>query len=284
MTLLAGSLYTVGSPSSAGEYISDNDVVPQPATLAVGDVTVVEGNNGGPTVYATITVTRSGDTSGTSSVNWTTVAGTAIAGSDFIAASGSVTFTAGQTSKTFTVQIVSDKKVEPTETFTVVLSGVTGATIADGTAVVTISDNDGAIFAASAGSSTTAAPLTGTDVAVILPVAVNRWIAAGVSAEIMTGMTILIGDLPGNKLADTLGSVITIDADAAGWGWNVTPGVTDGTQIDLMSVLMHEIGHVLGYEHTAGGLARTRGVDAGVRRPAAPTPPPGRLSRPSRRR
>ena len=67
-------------------------------------------------------------------------------------------------------------------------------------------------------------------------------------------MTILIGDLAGTKLADTLGSTITIDVDAAGWGWNLTPGVTDGTRIDLLSVLLHEIGHVLGYEHTTGGL------------------------------
>ena len=254
MALVAGSLYTVGAPSSAGAYITDNDTVAQPATLAVGDVTVVEGNNGGPTVYATITVTRSGDTSGTSTVNWTTVAGSAAAGSDFIAASGSVTFTAGQTSKTFTVQISSDKKAEPTETFTVVLSGVTGATIADGTGVVTITDNDGAIFAASAGSSTSVAPLTDADVAAVLPVAIRQWIGAGASANVLAGMTILIGDLAGTKLADTLGSTITIDVDAAGWGWNLTPGVTDGTRIDLLSVLLHEIGHVLGYEHTTGGL------------------------------
>ena len=106
---------------------------------------MIEGNNGGPTVYATITVTRTGDASGTSSVNWTTVAGTASAGSDFTSSFGMVTFAAGQTTKTFTVQISSDKRAEPTETFTIVLSNPTGATIADGTGVVTIVDNDGAI-------------------------------------------------------------------------------------------------------------------------------------------
>ena len=117
-----------------------------------------------------------------------------------------------------------------------------------------ITDNDGAIFAASAGSSTSVAPLTDADVAAVLPAAVRQWIGAGASARVLAGMTIVIGDLPGNKLADTLGSTITIDADAAGWGWNLTPGVTDGTRIDLLSVLLHEIGHVLGYEHTTGGL------------------------------
>ena len=254
MTVASGAGYTVGSPSSTTANITDNDVAPVLPTLAVGDVTVVEGNNGGPTVYATITVTRSGDTSGTSSVNWTTVAGTAAAGSDFVSASGVVTFAAGQTSKTFTVQIGSDKKAEPTETFTIVLSGVTGATIADGTGVVTITDNDGAIFAASAGLSTSVAPLTDADVAAVLPAAIRQWIGAGASANVLAGMTILIGDLAGTKLADTLGSTITIDVDAAGWGWNLTPGVTDGTRIDLLSVLLHEIGHVLGYEHTTGGL------------------------------
>ena len=214
-------------------------------------------------MYATITVTRTGDTSGTSSVNWTTVAGTASAGSDFTSSFGVVTFAAGQTSKTFTVQIIGDKKAEPTETFTVVLSGVTGATIADGTGVVTITDNDGAIFAASAGSSTSVAPLTDADVAAVLPTAIRRWIGAGASAEMLAGLTILIGDLPGNKLADTLGSTITIDADAAGWGWSLTPGTTSSTQIDLMSVLMHEIGHVLGYEHTTTGLM-AESIEAGT--------------------
>ncbi len=254
MTLVPGSLYTVGSPSSAGAYITDNDVAPQPATLAVGDATVVEGNNGGPTVFATITVTRTGDTSGTSSVNWTTVAGTAVAGSDYFAASGSVTFTAGQTSRTITVQISSDKKAEPTETFTVVLSGAAGATIADGTGVVTITDNDGAIFAASAGPSSSVTPITDADVAAILPIAIQQWVTAGASADHLARLRFVIGDLPGTKLADTLGSTITIDADAAGWGWNLAPGAPNPDRIDLLSVLLHEVGHVLGYEHTITGL------------------------------
>ena len=255
MTLSAGTGYAVGSPLSSTSSIADNDAAPTLPTLAIGDATVTEGDNGGPTVTVTITVTRSGDTSGTSSVNWTTVAGTALAGSDFTSSFGLVSFAAGQTSKTFTVTIASDNKSEPTETFTVVLSSPTNATIADNTGVVTIIDNDGAIFAASAPvNAAPVAPLNESDARALLAIAILRWIESGASADASIGLSFEIGDLPGTKLADTLGSTIVIDLDAAGWGWSLTPGVVNPGRVDLLSVLLHEIGHVLGHDHTATGI------------------------------
>ncbi len=41
-----------------------------------------------------------------------------------------------------------------------------------------------------------------------------------------------------------------IDQDAAGFGWNVQdPKNGSSTGVDLLSVVMHEMGHVLGYDH-----------------------------------
>jgi glucose/arabinose dehydrogenase len=75
-------------------------------------------------------------------VNYDTAAGSADAG-DFNAASGTITFAPGQTSRTIFIQTVNDAKIELTETFTVVLSNPTGGgVIADGTGVGTIIDDD----------------------------------------------------------------------------------------------------------------------------------------------
>ena len=65
---------------------------------------------------ATITVTRSGNTSGTASVNFATSDGTATQKGDYTQVAGKTHFAAGETSKTFPVLIVDDVFQEATET------------------------------------------------------------------------------------------------------------------------------------------------------------------------
>nr|VFJ95741.1 MAG: Calx-beta domain-containing protein [Candidatus Kentron sp. LFY] len=104
-----------------------------------------EGNNGNTPF--TFTVTRSGNTSGSSSAYWT-VSGhgsNAASGSDFTSGSfpGSrVTFAPGETRKTVTVYVSGDTSVELNENFRVQLSNSSGAAIGTSTAYGTIRNED----------------------------------------------------------------------------------------------------------------------------------------------
>jgi hypothetical protein len=77
----------------------------------------------------TITVTRSGDTSGTSSVDYQTGDGTATQKADFEYAAGTLTFAPGESSKTVQLLLNEDMYVEGNEDFTVTLTNPTGGTL-----------------------------------------------------------------------------------------------------------------------------------------------------------
>ncbi|CAN5328199.1 hypothetical protein BH20ACI2_BH20ACI2_14790 [soil metagenome] len=102
---------------------------------------------GSESTSAVITVTRSGNTSGTSTVTFSTVAGgTASGGScggaDYATTSQTVTFISGETSKIVNVDLCSDLVAEPTETVNLELSGPSAGTSlgAQSTAVLSITD------------------------------------------------------------------------------------------------------------------------------------------------
>jgi hypothetical protein len=111
-----------------------------PASLSVGDLTLVEGNAG--TQYAAVRVSLDAPSNKTVTVNYGTADGTAVAGSDYQAVSGKLTFARGETTKTVLVPVTGDQLVESNESFSVNLSGARHARIADGRGVVTIVDDD----------------------------------------------------------------------------------------------------------------------------------------------
>ena len=113
--------------------ITDNDTAP---TLSINDVSVTEGG------VATFTVTLSGSTEVDTSVSWSTSDGSAAAPADYTTGSGSVSILAGNTTGTLNVTTINDTIDEPAQGFNVVLSGPSGATIADGTGNCTVNDND----------------------------------------------------------------------------------------------------------------------------------------------
>ena len=97
--------------------ITDNDPLP---VLSVNDVSVTEGNAG--TTAATFTVTLSAASGRAVTFNWTTAAGSATAGTDYVAASGSRTIAAGVTTATIGITVNGDVADELDETFGITLS------------------------------------------------------------------------------------------------------------------------------------------------------------------
>lgn len=83
---------------------------------------------------ATIPITLSGNSPITVTVNYSTTNGTAIAGNDYVAASGELTF---KTSKTFNITLINDEVYEPNETLTVTLNNLSGAVFESPAANVT---------------------------------------------------------------------------------------------------------------------------------------------------
>ncbi|MBC7930586.1 MAG: hypothetical protein H7Z38_08450 [Rubrivivax sp.] len=130
-----GGATLIGSPTTATLTITDNDAEP---TFSVNNVTVTEGNAGRTPVD--FVVSLSGPSGKTVSVEYGPGDGTATASGaeyDFEPRSGKVTFAPGETSKTATVLVRGDARVEPDETFFLNLSfpinGIIGAARGVGT-------------------------------------------------------------------------------------------------------------------------------------------------------
>ncbi len=136
--------------------ITDNDLAP---TLSIGDVTVPEGDSG--TVTASFPVTLSAVSGRDVDVDYATADGTATAGSDYEAATGTLVFAAGETTKQIDVTVDPDVVAEIDKAFTVVLSSPQNATILAGTGLGTITDDD-AVPKISIGNATVTEGDTGT--------------------------------------------------------------------------------------------------------------------------
>lgn len=128
---------TGGATLSDGEgrgTINNNDAAP---AFSVNDVSADESAD------LQFQVSMTGSTAFSHTVSYTTVDGTASAGSDYTATSGSLTFNNGDSPKTVTVTVNDDSENESDETLSLQLSSPSnGATLADGTGQGTILNND----------------------------------------------------------------------------------------------------------------------------------------------
>ena len=121
--------------------IVDNDTVVATPNLFVRDVVVDE--KAGTASFVVMLGGAAGQTgSNTVSVDYATGNGTAVAGSDYVAKSGTLVFAPGETVKTVVVNITDDATAEGVERFNLVLSNASGATIVDGLGVAEIGTSD----------------------------------------------------------------------------------------------------------------------------------------------
>ncbi len=107
-------------------------------SVAIGDARANEAQGG--TVPLRFTVTREGDLAAPATVSWATEAGTATSGADFTAATGTLTFAAGESVKTIEIAVVADAVLEPAESLYVVLSAPSGTLLSDGRGVGILDD------------------------------------------------------------------------------------------------------------------------------------------------
>ncbi|MDP3714154.1 MAG: DUF4394 domain-containing protein [Mycobacteriales bacterium] len=114
------NLYSVNLTTGAATVVAGGLGTVDDITVAVPRVTIAATGltEGGS---ATVTVTRSGDTSTAATVTYTTGSGSATSDTDFAATSGTLSFAAGEGAKTFSVPLTQDNLVEGAETFTVTL-------------------------------------------------------------------------------------------------------------------------------------------------------------------
>jgi hypothetical protein len=123
--------------SEATGTINDNDA----NTISVADTSVPEGDSG--TTDRNFTVSLVAPATQTITVEYATSDGTASQPTDYTSASGTLTFNVGDSSKPVPVPIKGDTAVEPDENLTLTLNTPTGgATITDGTGVMTIQNDD----------------------------------------------------------------------------------------------------------------------------------------------
>ena len=130
----------INDPNVSSSSSSISSSVSAATTIALSATSYGVAENAGS---ITITVNRTGVTTGTMGINYGTTNGTAQSGSDYTAVSGSLTFNPGETVKTFSVPVNNNTAIEGGRTFNVVLNTPTGSpSLGTASAPVLINDDE----------------------------------------------------------------------------------------------------------------------------------------------
>jgi hypothetical protein len=117
--LTAGEVLGIYKAGSSGKVVSP---------IAVSNPSVIDGS-GGATTPVAFTITRTGSLSGSLTVNWATADDTAVAGTDYVAASGTVTFADGQATQTVQVTTTDNNNLNPNLDFKLIATPSGGTSV-----------------------------------------------------------------------------------------------------------------------------------------------------------
>lgn len=243
MTLFGASGATIANAVATGTIRNDDAALP---TIAIADASRSEGAAGTSNLGFTVTLSKASSTSVT--VNYATSNGTATAGTDYVSSSGTVTFAAGQMTKTVNVAVNGDATVESDETFTVMLSAPSGATISRAAAIGTIVNDDTATVPGDTGQP--AVPFGSHT----RPYASGTLLPTGSQATLDSAVVSLYNKWKANFLvsAGSYGLAVKADADypyvseAQGYGMELTvlmAGADPAAQTSFDGILKYVLAH-----------------------------------------
>lgn len=229
LTLADAARYNLGAATAATINLTDNDTVPV-VTIAATDPAAAEtGSNPG-----TFRISRTGATTGASTVNYAIATGTGQAtnGTDYTPTlSGTATIAAGQSFVDFSITPVDDALIEGTETVTLILQDTAAYDLGAAgtqTATVSIADNDTAGFTLSKTSATVSETGTTDSFTVVLNAQPTSDVVLSISAsdatEATAGPTLLTFTSTNYNLAQT----VTITG--------VDDAIVDGNQPSTITV------------------------------------------------
>jgi hypothetical protein len=246
--LTPGEVLGIYKAGSSGKVISP---------VAVSNPSVIDGP-AGTTQAETFTLTRTGSTTGSLTVNWTTADDTAKAGTDYVAASGTVIFAAGQATATVNVTVNGSSTDGPNKDFELIATP-SGGTSVMGVGTVQNANSSVSISDASAPEGNTAIRYFDNFVPVQAPLGGGRWFAFAPASEggnlyVASRFTDQVLEYDG-KTGAYLGVVIPAGANPSGTDplhapWALTFG-PDGN-LCVAGVLSN---NVLRYNMTTGAIA-----------------------------